>query len=158
MDPTTAKTRLREIETALEANVFVEFESFTRDGRTLVVALTDRLRKRARKDGVWRSRELFATLKNAGYGFDDSRPRSVGGRDGVFRLDRTFVPPNEMMRKLFDQFLDKPGGGADEIAAALGVPVGELIPVRLVSHHLRLLGVLARAGPTDRLVLVDCDR
>jgi hypothetical protein len=30
--------------------------------------------------------------------------------------------------------------------------------VRLVSHHLRLLGVLARKDDADWLVLVDCDR
>ncbi|OWK36609.1 hypothetical protein FRUB_09172 [Fimbriiglobus ruber] len=32
------------------------------------------------------------------------------------------------------------------------------LPVRLVSHHLRLLGVLARREDADWLVLVDCDR
>lgn len=40
----------------------------------------------------------------------------------------------------------------------MGVPLNELLPVRLVSHHLRLLGVLARTGAADWLVLVDCDR
>ncbi len=63
-----------------------------------------------------------------------------------------------MMRKLFDRYLDKPGSGAGEIAGALGVPLAELLPVRLVSHHLRLLGVLARKDDADWLVLVDCDR
>jgi hypothetical protein len=63
-----------------------------------------------------------------------------------------------MMRKVFDRFLDNPGSGADDVAAALGVPLGELLPVRLVSHHVRLLGVLARGESADWLVLVDCDR
>ena len=45
--------------------------------------------------------------------------------------------------ELFDRFLDKPGSGAKGLAEAVGVPLGELLPVRLVSHHLRLLGVLA---------------
>ena len=32
-----------------------------------------------------------------------------------------------------------------------------LVPVRLVSHHLRLLGVLSRGATEDALVLVDFD-
>jgi hypothetical protein len=131
---------------------------FEREGRRLHVAVTARLHTHARKEGVWRSREMLATLKNAAYGFDEKVARSVGGRDGIFLMDRTFRPANEMMRKLFDQYLDRPGSGAEEVAAALGVPVGELLPVRLVSHHMRLLGVLARRGGEDWLVLVDCDR
>jgi hypothetical protein len=107
---------------------------------------------------VWRSRELLATLKNAAYGFDERQARSAGGRDGIFLLDRTFRPANEMMRKLFDRYLDRPDSGAEAVAEALGAPVGELLPVRLVSHHLRLLGVLARKEDGDWLVLVDCDR
>jgi hypothetical protein len=101
---------------------------------------------------------MLAALKNAAYGFDERQARSVGGRDGIFLLDRTFRPANEMMRKLFDRFLDNPGSGAEELAGALGTPLAELLPVRLVSHHLRLLGVLARREDADWLVLVDCDR
>jgi hypothetical protein len=101
---------------------------------------------------------MCATLKNAAYGFDERQARSAGGRDGLFLLDRTFRPPNEMMRKLFDHYLDKPTSGAAELAEALGVKIDELLPVRLVSHHLRLLGVLARKENEDWLVLVDCDR
>ena len=101
---------------------------------------------------------MLGTLKNAAYGFDESRARSVSGRDGIYIVDRDFDPPNEMMRKLFDRYLDKPGSGAEEVAASLDVPVADLLPVRLVSHHLRLLGVLARKADADCLVLVDCDR
>lgn len=158
MDLVEAKERLRAIEDELANAPWVELHTFEREGRSLHLALTERLRKAARKEGVWRSREMLATLKNAGYGFDERRARSVGGRDGIFVLDRTFRPANAMMHKLFDQFLDKPGSGVEELAAALLVPVNELLPVRLVSHHLRLLGVLARKGSADWLVLVDCDR
>ena len=158
MELEEAKARLREIEQTLSEAVFVEFHTFERDGRQLRVALTHRLRKCARKEGVWRSRELFATLKNAAYGFDETQARSVSGRDGIFVLDREFRPANAMMMKLFDRYLDKPNSGADELADALEVSLGDLLPVRLVSHHLRLLGVLARKEDADWLVLVDCDR
>jgi len=81
----------------------------------------------------------------------------VGGRDGIFLLDRTFRLSDEMMRKLFDRLLAKPGSGAEELAAALETPLARLLPVRLVSRHLRLLGVLARKDDADGLVLVHCD-
>lgn len=153
-----AKARLREIESSLAAALFVDFHTFESDGHSLRVALTERLRKSARKEGLWCSREMLTALKNAAHGFDEKRARSIGGRDGIFLLDRTFRPANEMMRKLFDQFLDKEGSSAPAIAVALGVPLADLLPVRLVSHHVRLLGVLAQGETADRLVLVDCDR
>jgi hypothetical protein len=155
---TEAKDRLKAIESALADAPFVAFHAFEREGRVLHVALTERLRKAARKEGVWKSREMCASLKNAAYGFQESQARSTGGRDGIFLLDRSFRPANEMMHKLFDRFLDKSNSGAEELAAALGTPLEELLPVRLVSHHLRLLGVLARGETEDWLVLVDCDR
>lgn len=158
MELAEAKDQLKAIEDTLSDAPFVEFHAFEREGRTLHVAITERLRKSARKEGVWRSRELVSTLKNAAYGFDERRARSGGGRDGIFLMDRTFRPANEMMLKLFDRFLDKPGSGVEVLAAALGTSVAELLPVRLVSHHLRLLGVLARGEVADWLVLVDCDR
>jgi hypothetical protein len=158
MEPDEAKERLKALEGELPGTVFVPFHTFVRDNRPLHVCITERLRKHARKEGVWRSREMIAALKNAAYGFDEQRARSTGGRDGIFLLDRTFKPANEMMRKLFTHFLDKPDSGAEELARALGVPIAELLPVRLVSHHLRLLGVLVRQPDADRLVLVDCDR
>ena len=158
MELAEAKDRLKAIEGSLADAPFVEFHAFEREGRMLHVALTERLRKAARKEGVWRSREMLATLKNAAYGFDEQKARSVGGRDGLFLMDRTFRPANQMMAKLFDRFLDKPSSGAEELATALRVPLAELRPVRLVSHHMRLLGVLAQKDDADWLVLVDCDR
>ncbi|HKB36623.1 MAG TPA: hypothetical protein VKD72_09230 [Gemmataceae bacterium] len=158
MELSALKERLLAIEAELADRPLVVFDTFEREGRPLTLALTERLRKRARKEGVWRSREMMATLKNAAYGFDERKARSVGGRDGIFLLDRTFRPANAMMRKLFDQYLDKPRSGAEEVAEALGVSLAELLPVRLVSHRLRLLGILARKAEGDWLVLVDCDR
>ena len=152
------KGRLKAIEGMLGDKPFVEFHAFERQGRTLHVALTDQLRKHARKQGVWGSREMFATLKNASYGFDERQARSAGGRDGIFLVDPAYRPTNEMIRKLFSGFLEHPGGYAEQVVAALGTSVEKLLPVRLVSHHLRLLGVLARKEDADWLVLVDCDR
>jgi hypothetical protein len=130
---------------------------FERDGHPLHVALTSRLRARAKRRGVWRSRPFLATLKNAEYGFDTERQRNPAGRDGIFLLDRDFRPRNAMMRKLYDGYLDRPGSGVEEVAEALGCRVAELLPVRLVSHHMRLLGVLRRTPEADWLVLVDYD-
>lgn len=158
MELAQVKERLTAIEDGLADAPFVEFLAFEREKRILRVAVTERLRKRAHKDGVWRSREMLATLKNAAYGYDEHHARNIRGRDGVFLLDRTFQPRNEMMRKLFDHFLDKRESGAAELAAALNTPVPQLLPVRLASHHMRLLGVLARKKEADWLVLVDCDR
>lgn len=62
-----------------------------------------------------------------------------------------------MMRKLFDQYLDKPNSGVQEVARALDTAIDRLYPVRLVSHHMRLLGVLHRAEHEDWLVLIDYD-
>jgi hypothetical protein len=44
-----------------------------------------------------------------------------------------------------------------DIATALCVEPSVFLPVRLVSHDLRLLGVLYRAETEDWLILVDCD-
>ncbi len=101
---------------------------------------------------------MLTALKNAAYGFDERQSRSLGGRNGIFIIDRDFHRPNEMMAKLFDRFLDRRGSGAQELADALATPLPHLLPVRLVSHHMRLLGVLARKADGDWLVLVDCDR
>lgn len=100
---------------------------------------------------------MLGALKNAMYGFDPARPRSRGGADGIFLVDRKHRPRNPMMTKLFDDLLDKPDGAAGEIAAELEVDVETLLPVRLASHGLRLLGLLARGDDEDRLVLVDFD-
>lgn len=158
MDLVEAKGRLKAIEGGLADTLFVPFHTFEREGRPVHVCLTERLRKSARKEGVWRSREMLVTLKNAAYGFDDHSSRSAGGRDGIFLMDRSFRPINAMMKKLFDRFLDRPDSGVAGLAKAMGVVEGELLPVRLVSHHMRLLGVLARRENEDWLVLVDCDR
>jgi len=151
------KMKLDAIEPQLAAHSFVEFELYERNGRVLHVALTDRLCRIARKNRVWKSKQLLTALKNAQYGFDPDYQKSVGGRDGIFLVDRDYRPANEMMRKLFDQYLDKPNSGAQDVARVLSTTIDKLYPVRLVSHHLRLLGVLHRCDHEDWLVLVDYD-
>jgi len=95
--------------------------------------------------------------RHAEYGFDPTHARSSGDHDGIYILTRDHVPQNEMMRRIFDRFLDRPDSEARGIAAALHTSVDGLIAVRLVSHHLRLLGVLKRSADADHLVLVDYD-
>ncbi len=158
MELSALREAVREATPRLSASVFVVVTRFDTRAGPLQLCLTERLRKRARKAGLWNNPQLLTALKNAAYGFDEARARSRGGADGLFLLDRGFLPENAMTRKLFGGYLDKPGGGAELVADALGVPLDSLLPVRLVSHHLRLLGVLARRDDGDWLVLVDVDR
>lgn len=148
---------LEQVEPELAAAPFVVVQTFERDGRRLHVGVTERLRRAARRGRVWKSAAFLTALKNAAYGFDEAKARSLGGADGIFLLDRSFSPRNEMMRRLFDRFLDRSGGDAEALARALGADVAQLLPVRLVSHHMRLLGVLHRRADSDTLVLVDYD-
>jgi len=157
MDLSEAKSKLIEIEGLLPFSAFVIFHQFSRDNQLLNVGITLRLKKRATKDRLWKSKKMLTALKNAAYGFDEKRARSLGGADGIFLLDRHFTPKNEMMKKLFEGFLDKPDSGVKDIAKALAVNPSVFLPVRLVSHDLRLLGVLYRAPKEDWLILVDCD-
>ncbi len=144
-------------EPELAKRPFVVVNTAERDGRKIHVALTDKLRRSCKRGRVWKSRGFLAALKNAQYGYEGTRARSAGGVDGIFLLSREYRPRNAMMRKIFDRFLDKHGSGAAEIADALGSSVDSLVPVRLVSHHMRLLGVLHRIDEDDTLVLIDYD-
>ena len=151
------KCRLTEIEAKLADSTFVVLHTCQTPAGPLRVAVTDRLRRAARKARVWKSTSMLTALKNARYGFRSDRPRSRGGLDGVFRIDRSFRPKNAMMRILFDGLLDKPNSEAPSIAGALSTRVEDLVPVRLVSHHMRLLGVMAPGDPEPTLVLLDLD-
>jgi hypothetical protein len=152
-----AKTLVEAAELHLDARPYVVVHTFIRDGRALDLALTGRLRKACKRGRVWKSKSFLTALKNASYGFDPRRAQSPGGADGIFALTREHVPANTMMRKVFDRFLDHPGSGATVIASEMGTRIEELIPVRLVSHHMRLVGVLRRFEHKDVLVLIDYD-
>lgn len=157
MNTDELELQIEEVEEELADEPYGLLGLFDRKGRKLMLGITDRLRKRCQKGMVWRSRGFMSTLKNVKYGFDETIAHSVGGSDGIFLLDRTFKPPNEMMRKLFDQYLDKDDSGAAALASALGTTLDQLKAVRLVSHHMRLLGVLWQAPEADWLILVDYD-
>ena len=151
------KALLTATEPELARSPFVVVQTFERDGRRLHVGVTERLRRLARRGRVWKTPAFLTALKNAAYGFDEAKARSLGGSDGIFLLDRSFTPKNEMMRKLFDRYLDRRGSSAEALANALDAPLARLLPVRVVSHHMRLLGVLNRSEASDTLVLVDYD-
>lgn len=157
MDLDEARQRLTAIESDLVGHPFVELATFETNGRVLRLAVTERLRKAAKKGRVWKTPPFLTVVKNAAHGFDERRARSAGGADGIYLVDRAYKPKNEMMRKLFDRYLDRADSGAVELAKALGVDLGSLTAVRLVSHHLRLLGVLVRRPAEDVLVLIDYD-
>jgi len=157
MDLAEVKAKLAELDAAITDTAVVSFAAFDARGRRLCLYLTGRLKRQCRKGKVWGAPGMLSTLKNAAYGFDTESARSRGGSDGIFRIDRRFRPRNSMMAKLFDRFLDKPDPFVTIIERELGTSSDVWVPVRLVSHHMRLLGVLDRQGDTDRLVLVDYD-
>jgi len=145
------------VENRLNSECFIVIHTFIRNDRKLHLALTERLRITAKKGKVWKSRAFLTTLKNAEYGFDFKKARSSRGRDGIYLLDRSFKPKNSMMKKIFDNYLDKANSGVEEVAQVLKTDSEKLLPVRLVSHSMRLLGVLCRGKGEDWLVLVDYD-
>lgn len=152
-----AKILLEKAEPILSEDLFVVLQTFERNNRKLVLCITDRLRRISKRGRVWKSNHFLTAIKNAVYGFDETKTRSRGGSDGIFLLDRNFTPPNQMMRKIFDQYLDKEQKDVEAIAEKLKTTSEMFQPVRLVSHHLRLLGILYQALDMDWLILVDYD-
>jgi len=160
MDLSDIKKRLTEIEGLIVDQSVVELMTFDTPHGKLKVLVTDRLRRKCRKGRVWKSPEMLTALKNVAYGFDVKASRSRGGADGIFCLDRDYKPANSMMKKIFAQFLDKPDKSDPLvllIEETLKSQKKELVPVRVVSHHMRLLGVLLTSSSRPQLVLVDYD-
>lgn len=150
------KKRIKGLESQIKEKLITWISADTINNRQMHVGLTPMLIKKCRKGKVWNGKEFLITLKNFKYGFDETRKRSSGGYDGIFMMDRNFRPYNSMQKKLFDQFIDKPGTEYKNIITHLGADATNIIPVRLVSHHMRLLGILCRSDQ-DYLVLVDYD-
>ena len=157
MDLKEIKKVIESVESKLSEHTFIIAHAFERNGRVLYVALTNRLKKSCKRGRVWKSKAFLTAFKNAEYGFDESRAKSQGGSDGIFLLTRNYLPKNEMMKKIFDRFLGKPDIEAEAIANELNINMTSLLPVRLVSHHMRLLGVLMKGTTVDTLVLIDYD-
>jgi hypothetical protein len=157
MDLDEARRRIEAAELELKPVGFVVAASFERDGRHIDVCITERLRRSCCKGRVWKSKPFLTAFKNAQYGFDEKRALSPGGSDGIFVISRDHKPTNAMMKKLFDRYIDNSQSGLNEVLEQLGTTVESLIPARLVSHHMRLLGVLYNMESKDRLVLVDYD-
>lgn len=62
-----------------------------------------------------------------------------------------------MQRKIFDQFIDKENSGFKEILKKLGFPKNKINAIRVVSHHMRLLGIHFAGKDSDIIVLVNYD-
>ncbi len=157
MDLAVAKGKLQEAEAVLDMQPLAFFADFDTPYGVLRVSVTDRLRRKCRKGRVWKSAAMLTALKNAVYGFDAKAPRSRGGADGIFCVDRNYRPTNSMMKKLFDKFLDKPDPLVPLLAEELGSSPEVWVPVRLVSHHMRLLGIISISGRVAQMALIDYD-
>ncbi len=59
-----------------------------------------------------------------------------------------------MISKLYACWLDVENGSHQRIVSELPGEVYECLPVRVVAHHMRLLGILYRLPRTDTLVLI----
>jgi len=153
------KNLIQQAEPLLLNEKFVIIKDFIRNNRKLSLAITARLQQKCKKGRVWKNKALLTALKNAEYGFDPNHPHSPGGNDGIFILTREHKKTNQMMNKIFNKFLDNPKeqGFISDIAKRLETSEKELIAVRLVSHHMRLLGLLHCSDKGDILVLVDFD-
>lgn len=158
MDLKEAKKKLSKCALILEHDELATFDTFETPHGILVVDVSARLRRACRKQGVWNSNAMLTAIKNCVYGYDPVERRSRGGADGIFLVDRDHQPANSMMRKIYDKFLDKPDSLIDTICESWKVQASDLLAVRVVSHHMRLLGVLAKGEGANHLILVDCDR
>jgi hypothetical protein len=123
------------------------------------VRLAAQFFKRARKEKALSTPWIGQALANVRYGYDPKNSESPGGADGIFNVGRKHKPANEMVRKLYDRFLDTEKGRA--VVCAHGMDPDDVLGVRVVSHHLRLLGFLALDARGKRLLqkllLVDLD-
>jgi len=157
VDLAVAKEKLQVAEVVLDKEPLAFFAEFDTPYGMLKVSVTERLRRKCRKGRVWKSVAMLTALKNSVYGFDAKAPRSRGGADGIFCVDRNYRPANSMMKKLYDKFLDKPDPLVPILATELGSPPKDWVPIRLVSHHMRLLGVISLKPNTSHMVLIDYD-
>jgi len=158
VDLSSEKKRLNDLESELGQQPVSEFAEFPTPYGRFKVSVTERLRQKCKKGRVWKTSGMCTALKNAEYGFDPKSPRSRGGFDGIFSVDRNYRPKNSMIKKLYDQFLDKPDPLVEELEIVLGESSDKWVAARLVSHHMRLLGVISVGVQRSHMVLVDYDK
>lgn len=151
------KSRLAVLESDLTASLLVHYEDFTVNQRSYRVYLCQKLMKQARKNRVWKSKEFCITLRNVKYGLEQDSARSRGGRDGIYLLDQNFKPYNDMQRRIFDQFINNPASDFIAITKELDLSTAHIKAVRVVSHHMRIVGIYHTGVETDTLALVDVD-
>ena len=99
---------------------------------------------------------LWKALQNLRYGYDPCKANSPGGKDGIFNVNPNYTPKNEMIRKLYDRFYFKSAGR--EQLRRYFADIDSIQGVRVVSHHLRILGFIDNPSPGNfTLVLIDVD-
>lgn len=109
---------------------------------TTIVFITEYFVKQCQKGKIWNTPELLSTLQNCWYGVDNKHLKSPGGKDGIFIIDRGYRPENEMQKKIFNRFIDKENSLFPSVCKFFEKKANDFIAVRIVSHHLRLLGVM----------------
>lgn len=160
MEIADVKAILEELEESIEQNTVSEFAELEIDGKVLVVYLAKDLKKNCQKGKIWKSKPFYITLKNIKYGMDKKQMRSKQGRDGIFLVDRDFRPENSMQTKIYKKYVDKENSSFSEVVKLLDIKKEEktnIKGVRVVSHHLRLLGFFLEKAEKDILVLFDFD-
>ena len=158
MEIAEIRSLLEDIDERLDSENIVLFDRFIRNDTAIDLYLTSYLKRNLKKGRRWKSKEFCQTLKNAEYGFDTNTAMSRGGKDGIFLITREFKPKNPMMEKVFDRFIDKAESGVEIVLARFGVRRENLKAVRLVSHHMRLLGLSIKTPTGQAVVLIDYDQ
>jgi hypothetical protein len=157
MEIKEAKKKLEVCEKLLEKENLVEFAFLDTGNQKLQLYLSSLLKKNCSKKRIWKSKAFFITLKNIKYGIDLFNFKSKGGRDGIFVIDRSYTPKNMMQKKIFDQFIDNENSDFNQIVNRMNFSSDDINAVRIVSHHMRLLGIHQRIDGIDKIVLVDFD-
>ena len=158
MKDDSIKSKLDFAEKKLQNQFILEYERREINNRMLVTYFSNIFVKNCKKGKVWKSPEFITTLKNLKYGFDESRMRSKSGRDGIFLVDRKYRPKNSLQKKIYDKFIDKDNSDFQVIVTELNMSENAVKGVRVVSHHMRLLGILEIREAEDLIVLIDFDR
>jgi len=154
------KQRLKDLGKPIYKNGITAL-SHNEENHTWVYITEDFVRK-CKKAKIWNTPAFLSTLRNCWYGIDVKKMKSPGGKDGIFVIDRNYKPKNEMQRKIFDQFIDKENSLFKIACLYFDKKEEDAIAVRIVSHHMRLLGIMFRdtnqSHTANLILLVDFDK